>query len=69
MKIDRELYAQNFEKDIQNKLSVDEKLQMLAETFDELGLEKYAREFVLDKPSEFYTVEKLNQSYNFERIL
>ncbi len=69
MKIDRELYAQSFEKDIKTQLNLDEKLQALADAYDELWLEHYAREFVLDKPSEFYTVEKLNQSYGFERIL
>lgn len=69
MKIDRELYAQSFEKDIKVQLNLDEKLQALAEAYDELGLEQYARDFVLDKPNEYYTIEKLNQSYGFERIL
>jgi hypothetical protein len=69
MKIDRELYAQSFERDIKVQFGLDEKLQSLAETYDELGLEQYAREFVLDKPNEYYTVEKLNKSYGFERIL
>lgn len=69
MKIDRELYAQSFEKEISAKVLVDSKLQALAESFDEPGLEQYAREFILDKPAEFFTVEKLNQSYGFERIL
>lgn len=69
MKIDRELYMQTFEKEIQEKVVIDERLQALAESFDELGLEKYAREHILDKPTEYYTIDKLNQSYWFERIL
>ena len=70
MKIDRELYAQNFEKEIQAKVQVDEHLQGLRDAFDELGLEKYAREEILNKSNEFFTVEKLNQAYGFaDRVL
>lgn len=69
MKIDRQLYMQKFEKEIQEKIAIDEKLQLLAESFDELGLEQYARDHILEKPSEYYTIDKLNQWYGFERIL
>lgn len=69
MKIDRELYAQDFEKSIQEQVHNNPKLKELAESFDELWMEHYAVQHIENKPSEFYNLTKLNESYNFERPL
>lgn len=64
MKIDRKFY-QSFEEKVQN----DEEAQKIIKENDEEKLEHYLRENILDQPTEFYTVKKLERALGLDRRL
>ena len=64
MRIDRDLYP-SFKKDIQNNQTIKEMVENLK--FDDA--EQYLIDNVLDKPKEFYTLDKLKKSLELDRKL
>ena len=64
MRIDRDLYP-SFKKDIQNNQTIKEMVENLK--FDDA--EQYLIDNVLDKPQEFYTLDKLKKSLELDRKL
>ena len=64
MKIDRDLYP-SFKRDIQSNQTIKEMVENLK--FDDA--EQYLIENVLDKPQEFYTLDKLKNSLGLDRKL
>ena len=64
MRIDRDLYP-SFKKDIQSNEIIKEMVENLR--FDDA--EKYLVENILDKPKEFYTLDKLKKSLELDRKL
>ena len=64
MRIDRDLYP-SFKKDIQSNQTIKEMVENLK--FDDA--EKYLIDNVLDKPQEFYTLDKLKKSLELDRKL
>ena len=64
MRIDRDLYP-SFKKDIQSNEVIKEMVENLR--FDDA--EKYLVENILDKPKEFYTLDKLKKSLELDRKL
>ena len=64
MRIDRDLYP-SFKKDIQSNQTIKEMVENLK--FDDA--EKYLIDNVLDKPQEFYTLDKLKNSLELDRKL
>lgn len=64
MKIDRKFY-QSFE----NKVQDDEEAQNIIRRGDAEELEKYLMDNILDKPSEYFTIKKLEQALGLDRRL
>lgn len=64
MRIDRDLYP-SFKKDIQSNQTIKEMVENLK--FDDA--EQYLIDNVLDKPQEFYTLDKLKKSLELDRKL
>ena len=64
MRIDRDLYP-SFKRDIQNNQTIKEMVENLK--FDDA--EQYLIDNVLDKPQEFYTLDKLKKSLELDRKL
>lgn len=64
MKIDRKFY-QSFEETIQN----DSQAQKIIEEGDPIKLEYYIRDNILDKPTEFFTIKKLERALGLDRRL
>ena len=64
MRIDRDLYP-SFKRDIQNNQTIKDMVENLE--FDQA--EQYLTENILNKPTEFYTLEKLKESLELDRKL
>jgi type I restriction enzyme R subunit len=63
MRIDRELYFKKFEE----KLSQDQEAQEIYEKEGIDGIVDYVRQNILDRPSDFFTPEKLRKSLTTDR--
>jgi len=64
MKIDRDMY-----KSFKSIIQKDERIKNLVNQQDFEGAEKYLNDHVLDKPKEFFTLEKLRKAIQLDRRL
>ena len=65
MRVDRELYASNFQKDASSLPA----LKAAVESGDQAEAERLAREYLLNRPEMFYTIQSLQKAFAKERPL
>lgn len=67
MRVDKELYVSRFETTIKEAAHKDEEFKVAVDSGDYEQMERYVKEKIFNKPKDYFTLERIRQSYKADR--
>lgn len=69
MRVDRELYKNKFEETVKEAVKTSPEFQEAVETGNYSEMEQYIQEHIMNKPQEYFTMQRVREAYQADRRL